>query len=153
MNKTAVSALASFGGVAVCEGAQKVFLRVAVSGGAPENSVHVEQSLRGHAQADRRVLLEPSDEAQHRLELMIRVGEFVNRGGAQVSIRCEMSQSVYILREGDQRSLKGSATQRAEVALGLTATEQAVAGQMRACIDALVPAVYGGFSGFLDELR
>ncbi len=152
VRRTTTAALAGFGGVSACDGAQKVYVRVAVSGDAA-NRGFVEVGLRGKAQADARVLLEPSAEVSHRLELMVRVGEKVDRSAGRVKIECTMSQSIYTLRDDEQRSLQGSATQRGAIELGATASEKAIAGQMRVCMEYLVPVVYDGFSGFLDRLR
>lgn len=153
VRRTAQSALANFGGPAVCTGSQKVFVRLTVNGGSADTNTHVESGLRSKATADARVLLEPSDTATHRLELMVRVDEKVDRSAAPVKIECVMSQSIFTLRADDQRSLQGSATQRGVIELGATANEQAVASNMRVCMEHLVPVVYDGFSGFLDRLR
>ncbi len=153
VRRTAVSALGNFGGPSVCEGSQKVFVRLTVNGASETTNAYVAQGLRAKAEADPRVLLEATDTVSHRLELMVRVGEKVDRSAGPVKIECVMSQTIYTLRADDQRSLQGSATQRGAIELGATANDQAVASRMRVCMEYLVPVVYDGFSGFLDRLR
>jgi len=152
VQRTAAKALSAFGGPSVCD-AQKIGLRLAVSGAGDSLRGAVEAQLRGKVEADPRVLSEPAKEASHHLELMVRLDEKVDRSGGKVKIECVMSQSIFLLRANDQRSLQGSATQRGALELGSTVTDQALAGQMRVCMEYLVPVVYDGFSGFLDRLR
>ena len=82
--------------------------------------------------------------------MRLHMSHKVHRDASGIRIQCTLAQSIYDLR---QQSLRGSATQHAEIEVGKQATERALQTQTQGCFDALVPVAYDGLKDYVARLK
>lgn len=159
VRRTVARSLEGYGGSDACD-RRKVLVAMSVSGDGGPLTALITDRLVERARAHARMVVEGPATAELRqqvdggrapgVKLLVRMSHRVDRGAAGVVIACEMSQSIFDLK---QQALRGSATQRASVELGgSSVSEREVAVQTQACLEALVPAVYDGLVGYVARL-
>lgn len=159
VQRTAAKALEGYGGSAACD-RRKVLVALTVTGIDGPLGQAISDRLAAQTRTHARMVVEDGNTTELRaqvdagsapgVKLMVRAAHRVQRAAATTTISCEMAQSIFDLK---LQALRGSATQRASVEVGgANVSEREVEVQTRACLEALVPAVYDGLAGYVARL-